>query len=110
MDFISVVVTRSFTNKTDEFKVNGVANSRKEVTKMFESAGIAEENRFNVVKTSDVVALCGASDAERLRLIQELAGVKMFSNAKGDIDSCVKVKAFAKLQLAEQKPQQAKFD
>ena len=42
---LSVVVVRTFTSKSDEIRVNGSPSSRKDLIKMFESAGISNDNR-----------------------------------------------------------------
>ena len=48
--FISVVVMRLFTAKSDEIRVNGSPRNRQDLIKMFESAGICNDNRYVVLK------------------------------------------------------------
>jgi len=73
-----VVVMRTFTYKSDDMKVNGKARTRKDVQKMFKTAGISDDNRFNVVRTGDVNAFCTSSDTERLKQVEELAGATVY--------------------------------
>ena len=44
-----------------------------------------------MVKTQDVYTLCAKSDAGRLGVIQELAGLKVYNETKDRIDLTVKV-------------------
>ena len=62
----------------DGNQVNGKAHTRKEVQKMFKTAGISDDNRFNVVRTGDVNAFCTSSDTERLKQVEELAGATVY--------------------------------
>ena len=62
----------------DGNQVNGKAHTRKEVQKMFKTAGISDDNRFNVVRTGDVNAFCTSSDTERLKQVEEMAGATVY--------------------------------
>jgi len=84
-----VSIVRHFLAKKDDIRIDGKVHTRQEFLTLLESAGISADNRFNVVKTADVVTLCNTTNADRLRMIQELAGIGVYTENKKTVDGYV---------------------
>lgn len=64
--------------KKDEYILDRKNVSRSEVFNLLESAGFSRSNPYYIVQQGKVAALCGMSDRQRLDLLKEVAGTRVY--------------------------------
>ncbi|KAI6242798.1 Structural maintenance of chromosomes protein [Aphelenchoides fujianensis] len=75
-DSNEVRIARVVTSKKDQYLIDGKTATRAD------SAGISRSNPYYIVKQGKVMELATAADAQRLKLIKEVAGTKVFDERK----------------------------
>ncbi|KAK4321318.1 hypothetical protein Pmani_007859 [Petrolisthes manimaculis] len=78
IDDKKVHLRRTIGTKKDQFLCNKKKMTRLDVTKLFESAGFSRANPYYIVKQGKINQLATASDAQRLKILQEVAGVTVY--------------------------------
>lgn len=71
-------IRRTVGMKRDEFQVDGKPVSRGDVENLLQSAGFSRANPYYIVPQGRVTALCNATDQQRLNLLKEVAGTKVY--------------------------------
>lgn len=82
IDSSEVVLRRNIGLKKDEYYLNNKNLSADDVMNLFESAGFSRSNPYNIVIQGQVQALTKMSPQERLELLKEVAGARVFDNKK----------------------------
>jgi len=77
-----VVLRRTVGHKKDEFFLQRRRATKPEVMSLLEGAGFSRSNPYFIVQQGKVNALCVMSDGDRLRLLKEVAGVKVYDEKK----------------------------
>lgn len=73
-----VVVRRTIGLKKDDYALDGRSVTRSDVMNLLESAGFSRLNPYYIVPQGKITALTNSKDAERLQLLKEVSGAKMF--------------------------------
>ena len=82
-----VTLQRTIGAKKDEFRLNRKHLSKTEVVNLLESAGFSRSNPYYIVRQGKVDRICKMSDRERLDLLKEVAGTKVYDDRKRQSDA-----------------------
>ncbi|KZV98325.1 RecF/RecN/SMC protein [Exidia glandulosa HHB12029] len=77
-----LVLRRTIGLKKDEYSLDRKSYSRADVMNMLESAGFSRSNPYYIVPQGRITALTNAKDAERLALLKEVAGTKVYEQKR----------------------------
>lgn len=77
-----VILRRTINLKKDEYSIDKKAVTRKEVTQLLESAGFSKSNPYYIVPQGRVTALTNMKESERLTLMKEVAGTKVYEERR----------------------------
>lgn len=70
--------------KKDEFRLNDKVVSSTEISNLLESAGFSSSNPYYIVEQGKVSLLSTMKDNERLELLKEVAGTRVFDEKKNE--------------------------
>ncbi|EJD54937.1 RecF/RecN/SMC protein [Auricularia subglabra TFB-10046 SS5] len=73
-----VTLRRTIGLKKDEYSLDKRSASRADVMNLLESAGFSRSNPYYIVPQGRITALTNAKDHERLQLLKEVAGTKVY--------------------------------
>ncbi|KAG9253302.1 RecF/RecN/SMC [Emericellopsis atlantica] len=79
-----VVLRRTIGLKKDEYSVNRKVVPKQEVMNMLESAGFSRSNPYYIVPQGRVTALTNMKESERLNLLKEVAGTRVYENRRAE--------------------------
>jgi len=79
-----VVLRRTIGHKKDEFFLQRKRATKNEIMSLLEGAGFSKSNPYYIVQQGKVNALCTMNDAERLRLLKEVAGTTVYDEKKAE--------------------------
>ena len=79
-----VVLVRQTGLKKDEFFMDGRSVTRGDVVNLMESAGFSRCNAYYIVKQGKINQLATSRDTDRLRLLREIAGTRVYDERKAD--------------------------
>lgn len=82
LDKEEVVLRRMIGLKKDEYLLDRRVISRTELVNLFESAGFSSSNPYYIVQQGKVSRICAMTDAQRLQLLQEVAGTNLYDARK----------------------------
>ncbi|CAM9776813.1 unnamed protein product [Heterosigma akashiwo] len=77
-----VVLRRTIGLKKDEFFLNRKRVTKQEVSSLLESAGFSKSNPYYIVQQGKVANLCLMRDEERLNLLKEVGGTKVYEERR----------------------------
>lgn len=80
-----VALRRMVGLKKDEYVLDRKNVTRTEVFNLLESAGFSRSNPYYIVQQGKVAALCGMSDKQRLDLLQEVAGTRVYDERRTEV-------------------------
>ncbi|KAJ1730513.1 Structural maintenance of chromosomes protein 3 [Coemansia sp. Benny D160-2] len=72
------VVRRTVGLKKDDYSLDKKSSTKSEISSLLESAGFSRSNPYYIVPQGRVTSLTHAKDAERLALLKEVAGTKVY--------------------------------
>ncbi len=79
-----VVLRRTVGAKKDEFFLQRKRATKQEVQSLLEGAGFSKSNPYFMVQQGKIQTLCMMSDAQRLALLQEVAGTTLYEDKKAE--------------------------
>lgn len=79
-----VVLRRTVGAKKDEFFLQRKRATKQEVQSLLEGAGFSKSNPYFMVQQGKIQTLCLMSDAQRLALLQEVAGTTLYEDKKAE--------------------------
>eukprot|EP00980_Cylindrotheca_fusiformis_P008943 scaffold1909_cov130-Cylindrotheca_fusiformis.AAC.10 len=79
-----VVLRRTVGSKKDEFFLQRKRATKQEVQSLLEGAGFSKSNPYFMVQQGKIQTLCLMSDAQRLELLQQVAGTTLYEDKKGE--------------------------
>ncbi|CAN8065128.1 unnamed protein product [Agarophyton chilense] len=82
IDKDQVLLRRMIGLKKDEYTLDWKNVSRTEVFNLLESAGFSRSNPYYIVQQGKVAALCAMTDQQRLELLQEVAGTRVYDDRR----------------------------
>jgi structural maintenance of chromosome 3 (chondroitin sulfate proteoglycan 6) len=74
----TVTIRRTISMSQDEFLLDGKAVTKSDITNLLQSAGFSKSNPYYIVPQGRITALTNAKDADRLQLLKEVAGTKVY--------------------------------
>ncbi|KAF5360848.1 hypothetical protein D9756_004551 [Leucocoprinus leucothites] len=79
-----VVIRRTIGLKKDEYSLDRKSASKADVMNLLESAGFSKSNPYYIVPQGRITALTNAKDHERLALLKEVAGTKVYEQRRAE--------------------------
>jgi len=79
-----VRIKRTIGLKKDEFKINDKSATARDVSNLLESAGFSSSNPYYIVEQGKVNRLTTMKDNERLELLKEVAGTRVYDDKKNE--------------------------
>ncbi len=79
-----VVLRRTVGSKKDEFFLQRKRATKQEVQSLLEGAGFSKSNPYFMVQQGKIQSLCLMTDAQRLELLQQVAGTTLYENKKSE--------------------------
>ncbi|KAJ2929838.1 hypothetical protein H1R20_g7273, partial [Candolleomyces eurysporus] len=79
-----VVLRRTIGLKKDEYSLDRKSASKADVMNLLESAGFSKSNPYYIVPQGRITALTNAKDHERLALLKEVAGTKVYEQRRAE--------------------------
>ncbi|KAI3647281.1 hypothetical protein MP228_007502 [Amoeboaphelidium protococcarum] len=79
-----VILRRTIGLKKDEYSLDRKSVPKSEVLSLLESAGFSRSNPYFIVPQGRVTAICNAKDSERLQLLKEVAGTRVYENKRSE--------------------------
>lgn len=79
-----VALRRMVGLKKDEYVLDRKNVTRTEVFNLLESAGFSRSNPYYIVQQGKVAALCAMTDKQRLDLLQEVAGTRVYDERRDE--------------------------
>ncbi|PVU92321.1 hypothetical protein BB561_003892 [Smittium simulii] len=76
------VIRRTVGLKKDEYSLDKKSCTKADVMSLLESAGFSRSNPYYIVPQGRITSLTHAKDAERLELLKEVAGTKIYDNRR----------------------------
>ncbi|KAF8904142.1 structural maintenance of chromosome protein 3 [Gymnopilus junonius] len=77
-----VILRRTIGAKKDEYSLDKKSASKADVMNLLESAGFSKSNPYYIVPQGRITALTNAKDHERLALLKEVAGTKVYEQRR----------------------------
>ncbi|KAI6114290.1 RecF/RecN/SMC [Pisolithus sp. B1] len=77
-----VILRRTIGLKKDEYSLDKKSASKADVMNLLESAGFSKSNPYYIVPQGRITALTNAKDHERLALLKEVAGTKVYEQRR----------------------------
>ncbi|KAI8909533.1 RecF/RecN/SMC [Gorgonomyces haynaldii] len=77
-----VVLRRTIGLKKDEYSLDKKSVTKSDVLNLLESAGFSRSNPYYIVPQGRITALTNAKDQERLQLLKEVAGTKVYEQRR----------------------------
>ncbi|KAF9066420.1 structural maintenance of chromosome protein 3 [Rhodocollybia butyracea] len=80
----TVILRRTVGVKKDEYSLDKKSTSKADVMNLLESAGFSKSNPYYIVPQGRITALTNAKDHERLALLKEVAGTKVYEQRRAE--------------------------
>ncbi|KAF5351584.1 hypothetical protein D9758_007209 [Tetrapyrgos nigripes] len=77
-----VILRRTIGSKKDEYSLDKKSASKADVMSLLESAGFSKSNPYYIVPQGRITSLTNAKDHERLALLKEVAGTKVYEDRR----------------------------
>ncbi|KAK7466460.1 Structural maintenance of chromosomes protein 3 [Stygiomarasmius scandens] len=77
-----VILRRTIGSKKDEYSLDKKSTSKADVMNLLESAGFSKSNPYYIVPQGRITSLTNAKDHERLALLKEVAGTKVYEDRR----------------------------
>ncbi|KAH8555020.1 putative chromosome segregation protein SudA [Umbelopsis sp. PMI_123] len=75
---------RSIGLQKDEYSLDGKSATKTDVMNLLEAAGFSRSNPYYIVPQGKVTTLTNAKDADRLQLLKEVAGTKIYEQRRSE--------------------------
>lgn len=73
-----ILVRRTIGLKKDDYSLDSKSSTRSDIMNLLESAGFSRLNPYYIVPQGKITSLTNSKDVERLQLLKEVSGAKMF--------------------------------
>jgi structural maintenance of chromosome 3 (chondroitin sulfate proteoglycan 6) len=96
-----VAIRRTIGMKKDDYSLDYKSATKADVMNLLEASGFSKSNPYYIVPQGKVTALTNAKDSERLELLKEIAGARVFENKLKDSLKEMSITAQKQLQIKE---------
>ncbi|KZT33869.1 RecF/RecN/SMC protein [Sistotremastrum suecicum HHB10207 ss-3] len=79
-----VILRRTIGVKKDEYSLDKKSSSKADVMNLLESAGFSKSNPYYIVPQGRITSLTNAKESERLALLKEVAGTKVYETRRAE--------------------------
>lgn len=79
-----VILRRTIGVKKDDYSLDKKSANKADVMNLLESAGFSKSNPYYIVPQGRITALTNAKDHERLALLKEVAGTKVYEQRRAE--------------------------
>lgn len=79
-----VAIRRTIGMKKDDYSLNSRSVTKSDIVNLLESAGFSRSNPYYIVPQGRVTAITNFKDAEKLELLKEVSGAKVFEKKLAD--------------------------
>ncbi|KAF9513886.1 hypothetical protein BS47DRAFT_1343707 [Hydnum rufescens UP504] len=79
-----VILRRTIGLKKDEYSLDKKSSTKADVMNLLESAGFSKANPYYIVPQGRITSLTNAKDHERLALLKEVAGTKVYEQRRAE--------------------------
>lgn len=79
-----ITIRRTIGMKKDDYSLNTKSARKSEIMNLLESAGFSRSNPYYIVPQGRVTAITNSKDSERLELLKDVAGAKVFEKKMKD--------------------------
>ncbi|KAJ2678870.1 Structural maintenance of chromosomes protein 3 [Coemansia spiralis] len=76
------VIRRTIGLKKDDYSLDKKSSTKSEIASLLESAGFSRSNPYYIVPQGRITSLTHAKDAERLALLKEVAGTRVYESRR----------------------------
>ncbi|KAJ2243766.1 Structural maintenance of chromosomes protein 3, partial [Coemansia sp. RSA 455] len=76
------VIRRTIGLKKDDYSLDRKSSTKAEISSFLESAGFSRSNPYYIVPQGRITSLTHAKDAERLALLKEVAGTRVYESRR----------------------------
>ena len=94
-----ISIRRSISIQKDEYFINRTHATRQEVRNLLETAGFSPAYGYYIVKQGKIGSITTMKDADRLELLLDVAGVRIYESQKADSDKIIKESNEKKQQI-----------
>ena len=101
IDKDEVALRRHIGTKKDQFFLDGKMATRNDVMSLLESSGFSRSNPYFIVRQGKINEIATAKDEQRLKLLKEVAGTKVYDERKNEAKSLM-LESDAKLQNSDE--------
>lgn len=84
------ILRRTIGLKKDEYSIDRKTVSKSEINAMMEAAGFAKSNPYYIVPQGRVSVLCNSKEEERLQLLKEVAGTRVYEQKREESEKIMK--------------------
>lgn len=84
-----VVIRRTISAAKDEYTIDKRAATKSELNTLLESAGFSRSNPYYIVPQGRISHLTNSSDEERLALLKEVAGTRVYEERRAESNAVV---------------------
>ncbi|KAJ3270474.1 Structural maintenance of chromosomes protein 3 [Terramyces sp. JEL0728] len=96
-----VILRRTIGLKKDEYSLDRKSVTKSEVLNLLESAGFSRSNPYYIVPQGRITALTNSKDAERLQLLKEVAGTKVYEQRRSESLKIMQTTELKRQQIEE---------
>lgn len=100
-DGAEVTIRRTVGAKKDEFYLDGKHATKQDIVNMLESAGFSRSNPYYIVQQGKINQLTNMSEDERLELLKEVAGTRVYEERRNESQRILDDAAAKKQQVEE---------
>ncbi|KAF8305004.1 RecF/RecN/SMC protein [Clavulina sp. PMI_390] len=79
-----VILRRTIGQKKDDYSLNKKTVTKADVSTLFDTAGFSKSNPYYIVPQGRITSLTNAKDHERLALLKEVAGTKVYEQRRAE--------------------------
>ncbi|CAF1148950.1 unnamed protein product, partial [Adineta ricciae] len=87
IDKAEVAVRRQISGKKDNYFLDRKVVNKTDIINMLEGAGFSRSNPYYIVKQGKITQMATAPDANRLQLLREVAGTKVYDEKKQESEA-----------------------
>lgn len=85
----------------DDFALDGKSVSKGDIDNLLQAAGFSKSNPYYIVPQGRITTLCNATDAQRLALLKEVAGTRVYEEHRAESAKILEETRIKKAKITE---------
>jgi structural maintenance of chromosome 3 (chondroitin sulfate proteoglycan 6) len=94
-------IRRTVSLNRDEFQLDGKVVPKSDIDNLLQAAGFSKSNPYYIVPQGRITALCNAQDSQRLNLLKEVAGTKVYEEHRAESAKILEETRLKREKIAE---------